>query len=143
MTKTIYGKYHSVHCKFIITEEQIKEAQEAMKYLKGCKWQGNLQINVKPSVIYHTNKELFSEIECYIHVDKEFMSLAYDGYESTEFITEMQDITKLPDIWASDSFMGGLTNRYEHGRIDKRFLSNEDRENLRHLVIMYKLEESQ
>lgn len=142
-TKTIYGKYHSVHCKFIITEEQIKEAQDAMEYLRGCKWQGNLQIKVKPAKIYHDGPELFADMDCYIYVDKEFMSLSYDGYEGVEYITEMQDITKLPPIYASDAFMDGLTGKYSHGIIDKRYLSDEDKENLRHLTIMYRLEESQ
>jgi hypothetical protein len=142
-SKLIYGKYHSVPCKFIITEDNIKEAQEAMAYLNGCKWNGYLQVMVKPVKIYHENaKELLSAIEAYLYIEKAFIGLCYDGYEGVEYITDMQDITKLPDIWASDSFLDNLTNKYGGCIIDKRLLSAEDKENLRHITIMYKLEES-
>ena len=143
MTKTIYGRYHSVACKFVITDEQIAEAKEAMVYLKGCKWDGNLRIAIKPANVYHDNAtELLYDIEAFIYVDKEFMSLAYDGYEGVDYITEMHDITTLPDRWASECFIDDLTNEYSYDRIDKRLLSEEDKENLRHLTIMFKLEES-
>ena len=142
-TKIIYGKYHSVPCKFVITAAQIKEAKEAMQYLNNCKWQGNLQINIKPDKIYHENaKELLQELNVFIYVDKEFMSLSYDGYEGIDYITEMLDIRKLPKMWASTSFMDNLTNKYGGDIIDKRLLSEEDKENIRHLTILYKLEES-
>jgi len=143
MTKTIYGKFHSVPCKFIITEEQIAEAYEAMEYLKACKWTGYLAISIKPNKVYHENKQdLLYDIDAFIYVDKETMSLCYDGYEGIEYMTEMHSIPNLSDIWASESFLEGLTNRDGYGKIDKRLLLKEDKENLRHLTIMYKLEES-
>jgi hypothetical protein len=144
MTKTVYGKYHSVPCKFIITDAHIKEAKEAQEHLKKGKWDGNLRIPVKPAAVYHENNlDLLTEIDTFICVDKEFMSLSYDGYEGLDYITEMQDITKLPDLWASESFIDSLTGQYSYDILDKALLSDEDKKNLRHLNIIYKLEESQ
>lgn len=142
-TRTIYGKYHSVPCKVVITDAQIKEALEAQKYLKACKWDGNLRIYIKPDALYHENRlELLNEITLYLCVEKAFISLCYDGYEGMDYITEMTDINKLPTMWASESFIEGLTGKYSNDIIDKSLLSDEDKENLRHLTIMYKLEES-
>jgi hypothetical protein len=144
MTKTIYGRYHSVYCKVIITEEHLNEAQEARAFLKDCKWEGNLRIAVKPASIYHDNAlELMHDIQLFLYIDKEFISLCYDGYEGVDYITEMSDIRNLPDIWAAESFIEALTGKYSHDIIDKQYLSDEDKENLRHLAIMYKLEGSQ
>jgi hypothetical protein len=142
MTKIIYGHYHSVPCKFIVTNEQIQESEEAQKFLKSRKWDGLLRIYVKPVRIYKDDKGLYSDIIVYLEIDRTGIRLAYDGYEVVDYITEMQDIRKLSDIWAGSLFKDGFSNKEKHWRIDKRFMSKEDKENLRHLVILQVLEDS-